>query len=565
MWLKRTLLALITLLIPGCGREPNLKWLLDGRVEIPAAEREALRTLFAEIKASEVEIILDGGRSGGFGTHTVHVDGGHIVGLTLYRSELETFAGFGPWPRLEELRMEFSSLRSFEGIADCCPALTRLSLSHGPVESLAPLIDLSHLEELRIDHGALTDLSSAPRLPSLKAFYLTSGPLESLAGIENFSSLEVLQLFGVKPLRDFSDLPSLPHLRELRLFQNGLTALTGLPELPSLELIETSDNKILSTQLGDLPKLRDLEMHEADLLSLELGTLPSLETVDLQGEGSLFKDGGRLRRLIVASQPELQRLDLQRNHLREVSGLAPQPKLWTVDLDHNPFDGLSHFSEGFPSLRHVSIRRTRVRELPTEMLKAGLTLSHDKSEIEANMWEGVLREAFEKMQSSFVETLPAGGGGVRGHRAKCSLRAGTFSTPRLNGTGTIDRLSGLVPLYLIKVDPVSPAGGQNRFPIRATIRARQGRARVYLKYELDIRGQAEALASHRDPERPWFEPGDSRSPEDLKKGYTFAEARPGRPGSTSGEAHQLVDQLVIWVEGLDGAEGVEYVLESPYR
>lgn len=434
--LKRGTLALVALVLPGCGREPNLTWILDGRVGVPSAERHALRTLFEGTRASAVELVDGDGLLGGFGARTVQVADGHVVGLatlgdvpvepvgalselrrlTFYRSRLESLEGLGPWPKLEELRLDFTPLGTLDGVASCCPGLTALSVSHGPIRDLGPLGGLTKLERLRLEHSGLVRLDSAPHLPSLRELSLTSGPLESLSGLERFPRLERLLLFGFKGLRDLSDLPALEGLRELELYQNGLTALSGLPALPSLERIETSDNEIMSARLGGLPKLRELEMHEKDLLSVELAELPGLETVDLRGEGS------------------------------------------------------------------------------------------------------------------------------------------------------IQRLSGLVHLPLAEIDPVSPAaGGPNHFPVRATIRTRRGVARIYLKYEIDLRGRAEALAGYTDPERPWIEFGDTRSEEDVVEGYTFAEARPGKPDSTSGEAHPLVDRLLVWVEGLEGAEGIEYVIESAYR
>ena len=583
--LKNAVLALLALLVPGCSREPTLKWVLDGRVEVPAAEREALRTLFAGTRSSEVAVAGSEGLLGGFGGLGVRVEDGCVVGLAtrddvpvepladlpqlrrlvMYRSAIRDLEGLGPWPHLEELQLEFASLSSLAGIEECCPRLGRLTLSHGPVVDLGPLGGLAELAALHLGHTALEDLSTAPELPSLKTLYLTSGPLRSLAGIEAFGRLEKLQIFGAKQLADLEGLASHSRLRELVLFQTGLTALSDPGPLPSLERIETSDNRIMSVRLANLPALREVEMHEADLLSVELSELPSLESVDLLGESSLFKDGGRLDRLVTGTLPKLEKLDLRRNHLRHLEGLAPQPVLRQIALDRNPFDGLAHFAKGFPALHHVSVQRTRVAELPAELTAAGVVVSHDPSEIEANMWEGVLREAFEKMKSSFVEELPAGGGSLTGHHSSCSLRAATFSTPRLGCTGSIEKLTGLVYLPLVEVDPLSPGGGQNHFPVRATIRTRKGVGRIYLKYELDIRGQAEALAAHTDRERPWFELGDGRDPEDVRKGYSFAEARPGKPDSTSGEAHVLVDRLVVWVEGLEGAESIEYVIESPYR
>jgi len=587
MKMRRAALALIALLIPGCSREPTLQWVLDGKVELPAAEREALEIVFGDTRASQVDLSSEGGLLGGVRGVGFRVAGDHVTGLAirgeqsfealtsfsklrrlvLHRPGLSSLEGLGSLPLLEELLVDPSSLETLKGIDFCCPNLQTLAIGHGLIEDLSPLQPLQQLRSLRLHRHDLTSLKSAPEIPALRELFLDGGSLESLAGLEAFSGLEKLQLFGAKQLTDLADLPTLPHLKEMELFQNGLISLTSLPSLPALERIETSDNRILSVQLGDpssMPALQELEMHEKDLLSVELGVLPRLETLNLEGEGSHFKEGGRLRRLNIASQPALEQLNLRRNHLQSLPGLAPQPALRRIQLDHNPFDDLDHFREGYPSLSSISIRKSRVQQIPPFLSKAGV-VSHNPSEIEANQWEGVLREAFEAVESSFVEDLPKLGGSAREHASRCSIETSTFSTPRLNCSGSIEAVSGMVYLPLVQVDPLLPGKGRSNFPIRATIRTRTGRARIYLKYELNIRGQAEALAGYQDPEAPLFQIGDRHGPEDFKKGYVFAEAQPGKPGATSGEAHLLVDQLVVWVEGFDGAEEIEYVLEAPYR
>ena len=579
MRMKRAILALIALLLPGCGAsKPDLGELRNGRIPLDGVELQALETLFHD--APDVTLQTDRAAwDADLSQHGVLVLDGHVVALktrdldageplsafseledlTLRRSSIPRLEGLGPWPKLRRLRMPFSDLESLAGMATCCPQLATLHLSHGTAADLAPLDGLP-LVHLDLDHIGLESLHSAPSLPHLTSLHLTSIPLASLAGLERFSNLESLQLFGLKALRDL-DLPPLPRLRQLRLFQNGLIALTNLPELPSLEEIEASDNRILSLHLDELPALRQLAVHEKDLLRVELGELPALQTVDLRGEGSLFKDGGQLAELNIASQPQLEKLDLGSNHIQHLNGLAPQPKLWQAVLDRNPFAHLDHFVDGFPQLRHVSVRRTRVHDIPEALNRANVVVSHDPGEIEANMWENVLRQGFETMRDTFVETLPASGGRLEGYKARCSLRTATFSTPRLACTISIREASGLIPLELLEVDPLSPAsGGPNIFRVRATIRTERGRARIYLKYRLDIRRHAEALASYRDRERPWFSIGESSDPEDLKDGFVFAEATPGQPGTVQGEAHILVDRLVVWVEGKD-AEGVELVLE----
>lgn len=612
---KRAVLALVALLIPGCSRGPSLQDVFDGEVAVPAEELEALRSIFKGVRASKVPLGSPEGLLAGEGGHGLEVEGGQVTvlatagevdaralsalktlrRLVLHQPELRTLDGLGPWPQLERLSLRrMGKLESLEGIGTCCPSLRELSISNAPVDDLSPLRDLSQLQSLRLEDSDLEDLRSAPSLPALHGLYLTGGPLASLEGLEAFPNLSKLLLFGTKQLTAL-DLPPHGELKEIELHQTGITALSGLPELPRLQRIQTSDNRILRVQLGlppqfleeppvlpaespdaaaagdhggeeeGLPSLRMLELHEKDLLSVDLGRLPGLQIVDLEGSGYLFKDGGKLHRLVVASQPALEKLDLRRNLLQDLSGLAPQPALRRIDLDHNPIKDLSPLFEGFPALGFVSVRRTQVGEVPEALQQAGVSLGHDPREMEATYWEGVLREAFEARRETFVEELPPLGGSVRGHRARCSLKSATFSVPRLNCTGSIDTVSGLVYLPLVKVDPLIPAAGVSSFPVSATIRTRKGRVRIYLKYEHAPRCNAEALAGYRDPEAPIFQWGDGEEEGKVIRGYSFAEATPGQPGSTSGEAHQLVDHLIVWIEGFDGAEGVEYVLEAPYR
>ncbi len=591
MQLRRAALALIALLLPGCSREPTLEQLLDDDADpsaarVAAAERDALRGLYAGVAPSEVKLVLG---DEWLTAQGVRVQDGHVVALALVgafprehlaalphlqslhvaRAELDDFRQLGPLPELATLAVDFSRLSSLDGLAECCPRLRELDISQGTVRDLAPLAGLDSLEHLRLAYLDLPDLTSAPPLPSLHRLVITGGPLASLEGLDAFDALHELLLFGCQQLTRLDSLPPLSELRQLELQQTKVAYLGALPELPALERIETSDNALLRLQLpgapGALPALRELELHEAELVSVELGPLPSLESVDLRGEGSLF-DSGRLRRLVIATQPRLTSLDARRNHLQDLAGLAPQPVLAHVRLDHNPLAVLEVFEDGFPALRHVSVRRTRVAELPGALQAAGVVMSHDEAEVEANAWEAVLRQAFEARKGSFVESLPVTAGSAQRLQARCTYAASTFSTPRLNCSGSIEQLSGLVYLELVSVDPLSPAaGGPNTWPVRASVRTRKGRVRLYVKYEADFRGRAEALAGYRDPEQPWFqlgEAGNAAEEPGSVSGYAFAEATPGQPGSTSGEAHLLVDRLVVWIEGED-AEGVEYVLESP--
>jgi len=185
----------------------------------------------------------------------------------------------------------------------------------------------------------------------------------------------------------------------------------------------------------------------------------------------------------------------------------------------------------------------------------------DPAQVEANRWEEVLRDGWD--EEGFVERLPGGSGRIERQKNSCTWHAGTFKTPRLRCTITARSLRAFLFLPLVKVDPLNPtSGGPNKIPICATLSVTEGTARVYVQDRIDFRGLAETLAGYKDTSKPLISWGDSRNPEDFRDGYRFAEARPGEPATVSGEAKIFVDQVILWLEGVDGeARGITLEIE----
>lgn len=568
----------------GCsGDGTDLRSILAGHVEIPASEREALRRVFADVPARRVTLVVDGPDAVGT-THRVHVEGGRVVGvahsgavdgaalgrlsglrkLRLARAGWTDLRGVGPWPELLDLDLVRGSVERLDGLGASCPALRALEVSHAPLPDLRPLGGVANLEVLRLAQVDTADLETAPRLPALRKLILDGGAWSDLGGLRSFDALEELGLYGLKALEGLQPVADLPALRSLTVEQSAVRTLGLEGEPSSLEHLELSDNRLLNVELARLPRLRELEIHEKELLHVTLEELPALETADLQGEGIHF-DEGHLEEIAGAGLPSLAELDVRRQRIAGLGALPAAPALRRLRLDRNPVGELAGILDRFPSLGNVTVRGTAVREIPDELVGGNVVVDHDPREVEAQAWEHTLREAFEQQRGSFVESLPGGGGRLERRTGRCSLRSSTFSTPRLRCSGRVESIRGLVILELVKVDPLSPFHGPNVLPLRAHLRTESGTARLYLAYEADFVGLSQALSGWREKSDAWFRWGDGRDESDVRKGFVFAEAEPGRPGSTSGRGHVLVDRVVVWLEGLgeEGAQGVEYVLDSP--
>lgn len=91
------------------------------------------------------------------------------------------------------------------------------SLGCERLDSLAGIMKLSSLSDLRFSTRSLSSLDSAEPLPSLQELLIDCSPkLESLNGIECFGNLESLSLDSCNKLEDLSPIHGLKHLKYLK-------------------------------------------------------------------------------------------------------------------------------------------------------------------------------------------------------------------------------------------------------------------------------------------------------------------------------------------------------------
>ena len=174
---------------------------------------------------------------------------------------------------------------------------------------------------------------------------------------------------------------SLSSLREVDLSNNQLTTLRGSDYPATLERLSMAANKVGVANLVGVPGLRYLDLSGNLLIALELAAVPSLAHLDLAGNlltsapaevGDLVRtlvlSGNRIRSLDfgrLASAASLRRLDVSDNELRNLTGVAPLPRLVSLLLAGNRLSRLpkGRVLLGHNDLHTVDLSRNRIQNL----------------------------------------------------------------------------------------------------------------------------------------------------------------------------------------------------------
>ncbi|MCB1034906.1 MAG: leucine-rich repeat domain-containing protein [Acidobacteria bacterium] len=570
-WPPKILLTLLAFLT-GCSRAPSFRDVQKGKIPLEETQRRAVEALLEQAdlparklflgKGEDNSLVVEGGAVRALRLTARLTDPSPLAGLVdlrelrLFAARFPDLSGFGEHPQLDRLSLTLGSrIGSLKGLG-AQPSLLHLSV-RGPLESLVPLAGSPALEELYVHDAELADLQSLPSLPRLRLFSLGPARIETFAGLEAAPGLEELIVTDLSRLEALTGLPPLQELRKLSVFHGRLGSLEGLPPLPSLMELRIEDSPLeslcaLPEDPSALPKLEVLQARCNRLGgTVRLPFLPSLRRLTLAEN--------KIEGLDLPALPALETLDLANNRLASLEGLGAAPRLTSMDVSNNPVAELSPLL-ALPALRRADIQHTEVGEIPKSLYERSVYLAMDPALVEANRWEKVLRESWD--EEGFLDRLPGGRGRIEGSKISCRWSAGTFRSPRLSCTVSASSLKGFLYLSLVEVDPLFPtSGGPNEIRIRATLSIEEGVARIYLRDRIDFRGTAEALAGYRDCSKPLLSIGDSRDPADYRDGYRLAEARPGQPVTLSGEAGIFVDQVIVWLEGVEEATGLRLEIE----
>lgn len=228
--------------------------------------------------------------------------------LNIYslRVNTEELAVIGSLPALEKLTLSGCSLSTAEPLSGLTQ-LRYLDLSYNTIGNLTPLVGMTQLTELYLQHCAVSGL-------------------DALAGL---SELQTLNL-SYNAVADVTPLASLKSLFRLNLSNNRLTSLDPLGNLTALSELDASHNSLTQvTALVGCIGLKELDLSSNQLTDvLELGTLTGLQTLRLATN--------QITQLPAWSKDaQLITIDASYNLITDLTPLAGLPLLNNVYMDYN--------------------------------------------------------------------------------------------------------------------------------------------------------------------------------------------------------------------------------------
>ena len=229
----------------------------------------------------------------------------------------QALVGNGLAPLLELSNLQELALNRFQ-ISDISPlaglvGLEILDLSWNEISDLSPLAGLTNLEILHLSWNEISDLSPLVGLTNLVVLDVTANEISNLSPLAELTNLGNLQL-GLNEISDLAPLAGLVDLFWLSLNDNEISDLSPLAELTNLMLLMLDFNEI-----SDLSPL-------AELTNLEILSASANEISDLSP---------------LAERTNLRGLTLEHNEISDVRPLAGLINLEWLLLNDNQISDIS--------------------------------------------------------------------------------------------------------------------------------------------------------------------------------------------------------------------------------
>lgn len=268
--------------------------------------------------------------------------------------------------------------------------------------NLAPISNLSKLEELYLNNNSLKSVSALSELVSLRILNIGGNSIEDISCLEKLTNLETLYLSSqhyTNPIKDVSVLQNFSNLKTLQMNSLQASDISVLKNLSLLEHLEISGTKATDfSAIGSLTNLKSLKVTGSQINDIKfVETLSSLQTLDLSD--NRIADISSLSCL-----SELRNLYLSNNDITDGNDLASLQKLNIIYLDKNDLTSLD-FILALPNLNTFSANYNRLFDLSTvQSFKKNLSLSKQLTFINTTVQPGKeLANPFKNKDGSYMK------------------------------------------------------------------------------------------------------------------------------------------------------------------
>ena len=281
---------------------------------------------------------------------------GKAPGATITAEEMATLT------RLEAHNVNIRNLTGLEAATN----LEDLRLKHNLISDLSPLAGLLRLHHIELEDNTISDLSPLKRLINLGGLHISHNLISDLSPLEGLINLRHINL-GDNVVDDWSPLAGLIKLESIVMSHNPVADLSDFTGLISLQGFHTWGTPILDlAPLAKLPKLRVI-----NICGGEISDVSSLEGLTSLKE--LYLPGNEVADIsALASLTGLTRLSLEGNEISDISPLEELNGLTWIDLHRNAISDVSPLS-ALSNLTWLDLSQNRITDVSSLTALPSLT------------------------------------------------------------------------------------------------------------------------------------------------------------------------------------------------
>ena len=281
---------------------------------------------------------------------------GKTSGATITAAEMATLT------RLEGHNADIRNLTGLETATN----LEDLRLNHNSISDLSPLAGLIRLHRIELEDNTISDLSPLKGLINLGELHISHNLISDISPVAGLINLRWVN-FGHNVVDDWSPLAGLVKLDGINMSHNPVADLSPLTGLISLRYFHSWGTPILDlAPLTESPKLQEIS-----ICGGEISDLSSLE--GLTSLKALYLPGNEVTDIsALASLTGLTRLGLEGNEISDISPLAELNGLTWIDLHRNTISDVSPLS-ALSNLTWLDLSQNRITDVSSLTSLSSLT------------------------------------------------------------------------------------------------------------------------------------------------------------------------------------------------
>ena len=231
-----------------------------------------------------------------------------------------------------------------------------LNLNHTRVDNIAPLADLTSLQELFLGGTQVSDISPLAKLANLNRLIVYGTRVADISPLTNLRELNFLHISGTQ-ITDLSPLTNLRELNSLHLSGTQITDLSPLVKLTELNYLNLSGTQITDiSPLANLTGLSYLELNGTQITDLSpLAKLTNLSFLELNG--TQITDISPLANLTGLSY-----LELNGTQITDISPLANLTNLRFLELTGTQITDISPLAK-LTNLSFLELNGTQITDI----------------------------------------------------------------------------------------------------------------------------------------------------------------------------------------------------------